>query len=242
MLKSNSMSQIFNVYCDESCHLEHDHKSAMVLGAVWCPKDISHDIFKDIRDIKTRHGLKSNFEIKWTKVSPSKLDFYLSLIDYFFSNDNLHFRCLVVPDKSIIDHNKVEGQTHDSWYYKMYFLLLQAIINPQYKYRVFIDIKDTNGGEKKEKLHEVLNNSNCDFDSKIVEKIQIVKSDEIELVQIADLLIGVMSYLSRGIDTSTAKNALVQRVREKSGYKLVESTLVREDKFNIFVWRSRLTQ
>ncbi len=31
------MTQIFNVYCDESCHLENDHQSAMVLGAVWCP-------------------------------------------------------------------------------------------------------------------------------------------------------------------------------------------------------------
>ena len=25
------MSEIFNIYCDESCHLEHDRQSAMVL-------------------------------------------------------------------------------------------------------------------------------------------------------------------------------------------------------------------
>ena len=31
------MSQIFNIYCDESCHLENDREKAMVLGAVWCP-------------------------------------------------------------------------------------------------------------------------------------------------------------------------------------------------------------
>jgi hypothetical protein len=31
------MSQVLNVYCDESCHLENDHQTAMVLGAVWCP-------------------------------------------------------------------------------------------------------------------------------------------------------------------------------------------------------------
>ena len=31
------MSQPYNVYCDESCHLEHDRQSIMVLGAVWCP-------------------------------------------------------------------------------------------------------------------------------------------------------------------------------------------------------------
>ncbi len=30
------MTNTFNVYCDESCHLENDHQKAMVLGVVWC--------------------------------------------------------------------------------------------------------------------------------------------------------------------------------------------------------------
>src|ERR1700722_11096356 len=30
------MSEIINVYCDESCHLEHDQSNFMVLGAIWC--------------------------------------------------------------------------------------------------------------------------------------------------------------------------------------------------------------
>jgi len=25
------MSQIYNIYCDESCHLEHDHQQAMAI-------------------------------------------------------------------------------------------------------------------------------------------------------------------------------------------------------------------
>jgi hypothetical protein len=33
------MSDTFNIYCDESCHLENDHQKVMVLGAVWCPFD-----------------------------------------------------------------------------------------------------------------------------------------------------------------------------------------------------------
>jgi len=31
------MGQTYNVYCDESCHLQNDGLSVMVLGAVWCP-------------------------------------------------------------------------------------------------------------------------------------------------------------------------------------------------------------
>ena len=29
---------LYNVYCDETCHLEHDNSNVMVLGAVWCPQ------------------------------------------------------------------------------------------------------------------------------------------------------------------------------------------------------------
>lgn len=39
------MAETFNIYCDESSHLENDHQKVMVLGAVWCPlahvKDLS---------------------------------------------------------------------------------------------------------------------------------------------------------------------------------------------------------
>ena len=33
------MSERINIYCDESCHLEQDGQSLMVLGAAWCPTD-----------------------------------------------------------------------------------------------------------------------------------------------------------------------------------------------------------
>ncbi len=229
------MINVFNVYCDESCHLEHDRESAMVLGAVWCPYKTTKDIFCDIKNIKKEHGLDKNFEIKWTKVSPAKLNFYSDLVDYFFSNKNLHFRCLVVPDKTKIDHGRFD-QDHDTWYYKIYFDLLKAIFNPNSKYRIYIDIKDTNGGAKIKKLHKVLCNKYYDFDREKIEKIQIVKSDEVVLVQLADLLIGALSYANRKLSTSSAKTSLVEKIKELSGYGLQKSTLVQEDKFNIFIW------
>ena len=64
--------EIFNVYCDESCHLENDHQKAMVLGAVWCPLEKIREISVRLREIKKRHGLPSDFEVKWTKISPAK--------------------------------------------------------------------------------------------------------------------------------------------------------------------------
>ena len=77
------MSQIYNIYCDESCHLENDKQKIMVLGGLWCPLEKIKAISKRIKEIKERHKLGDSFEIKWIKVSPAKLDFYIDIIDYF---------------------------------------------------------------------------------------------------------------------------------------------------------------
>jgi len=66
-------AMIYNVYCDESGHLEHDHLSVMVLGAVWCPLEKAAEIAGRLREIKVKHSLPASFEVKWAKVSPAKL-------------------------------------------------------------------------------------------------------------------------------------------------------------------------
>ena len=45
---------LYNVYCDETCHLEHDGINVMVLGAVWCQQDKLKEINQRIRQIKER--------------------------------------------------------------------------------------------------------------------------------------------------------------------------------------------
>ncbi len=225
---------IYNVYCDESCHLEHDHQSTMVLGAVWCPRALAKHVFEDIRRIKEGHGF-GRCEVKWGKVSPGNQSLYTDLIDYFFDNESLGFRCVVIKDKQKLDHERY-GQDHDTWYYKMFFVLLHGILTPGHAYSVYLDIKDTRGGAKVRKLHEVLCNSRYDFEQKILSNIQIVRSQEVELVQLADILLGAVSYKNRDLNTSRAKNGLVTLVQTKSGYSLVNSTLMKEPKFNVFCW------
>lgn len=232
------MSETYNIYCDESCHLEHDHQKAMVIGAVWCPFDQRKEIATRIREIKKKHGLSQDFEVKWTKVSPAKKEFYLDLIDYFFDDDDLHFRALVVPDKSILNHEAFK-QTHDEWYYKIYFDMLKIVINPASRYNIYLDIKDTLGGKKVEKLHEVICNSLYDFSRQIVEKVQIVESKHVEQLQLTDLLIGSLSYLHRGLSGNSGKEALIERMKERSHYSLIRNTLPQEKKVNILVWRGQ---
>jgi hypothetical protein len=231
------MPVVFNVYCDESCHLEHDRQKTMVIGGVWCRVDKAKEIAIRLREIKELHGLNPKFEVKWTKVSQAKLPFYQQLVDYFFDDDHLHFRALVVPDKALLKHDEY-GQDHDTWYYKMYFDMLKTIFAPDASYRVYLDIKDTRGASKVQRLHEILCNNERDFSREIIQRVQLVHSSEVEHLQLADLLIGAVSYANRDLATSSAKVALVERFRKRSGYALTRSTLLREEKVNLFVWRA----
>ncbi len=231
----------FHIYCDESCHLEHDRQKVMVLGAVRCPSEERHTAAQALRDIKVRHGFKGTFELKWTKVSASKIAYYKDVLDYFFDSEVLAFRTVVVPDKAKLNHAYF-GQTHDDFYYKLHFQLIRHWLDDAHQFRVFLDIKDTRSWAKTQKLAEVLANSRYDFDRHTVTSIELVRSDQVELVQLADFLTGIVSYANRGLTTNAGKVALVEHARHRSGRDLVRSTLVSEPKMNVFIWQPRETK
>ena len=236
------MTETFNIYCDESCYLEHDGQRAMVLGAVWCALERTREIAFRIREIKIKHQLPPTFEVKWSKVSPAKLAFYMELLNYFFDDDDVHFRALIVPEKDKLRHESFPGQTHGDWYYKMYFDLLKVLLDPHAEYRIYLDIKDTRSAEKIRKLHDILCNNMYDFERRIITRVQTVRSHEVEQIQLADLLTGAVSYANRELATSAAKLALVERMRRRSGYSLRRTTLLREDKVNLFRWEAQEPQ
>jgi hypothetical protein len=231
------MSQVFNLYCDESCHLENDHKPVMVLGAVWCLQDKARETAVRLREIKRAHGLPADFELKWTKVSPAKLGYYMEVLNYFFDDDDLHFRAWVAHKVGL--RHGAFGQTHDDWYYKMMFGLMEPLLTPDARYRLYLDKKDTRSAAKVVKLHDVLCNNLYDFNRAIVERVQVVEANTVEQLQLADLLLGAVGYASRGLYGSAAKNALVARIKDRTGYSLARPTLLRESKFNLFIWRGQ---
>jgi hypothetical protein len=233
---------LYNIYCDESCHSENDNSNSMVIGSIWCPHDKRKEINQRIREIKERNGVADKLELKWTKISPSKVLLYKDIIDYFFDDDDLHFRSIVIPDKSKLDH-KAFKQTHDDWYYKMYFDMLKVILSPKHKYEIFIDIKDTHSHQKAQTLKNVCSNSMYDFSQSIIQKLQPIRSDEIQIMQLVDILIGAVCYKNRifpkDFKCSQAKLDIIETIMRRSNYKLTQSTLLKEEKFNLFVWDAR---
>ena len=228
-----------NVYCDESCHLERDRIPVMVWGAVSCERRYVPDLSERIRAIKAEYGFRSDFEAKWTKVSPAKADFYLALTDFFLADDRLRFRGLVVPDKRQLDHERFD-QSHNDWYYKMYFTMLRPVFIAPQRYRIYLDVKDTRGGPKTRELHDVLANSLRDFSRECVENVQQIRSHESELLPLADLLIGALAYANRGLAGNKAKTAIVSRLRQQFGEQALTSTSYYSSvKFNILVWQAQ---
>lgn len=235
---------LYNVYCDETCHLEHDGINVMVLGAVWCPQSKLKEINQRIRQIKERNVVSQTVELKWTKISPAKIDLYRDLVNYYFDDDDLHFRAVIIPDKSKLNHEQFH-QTHDDWYYKMYFDMLKVIFNPTDNYEVYIDIKDTNSYRKAQKLKDVCCHSLYDFSQRVIKRLQPIRSEEVQIMQLVDILIGAVGYENRKFpaefEKSAAKQNIIELIKKRSGYTMRKTTLLREEKLNLLAWDARDT-
>lgn len=229
------------IYCDESCHLEHDCAKAMLLGAITCPAEEKKRICAEIRAIKKRHGISSWSEIKWTGVSPSKEGFYIDLINFFANEGALSFRAVVIKDKANLNHTKYNNGSHDLWYYKAYYYLLDAIICYNNEYTIFVDIKDTRGGPKVAKLREVLCNNIYDFKREVIKGIFQIRSHESEILQLTDLIMGAIGYYHnehyQTVASSQAKNAVVNALMEYYGRAISNGTSRGARKIDVFLWK-----
>ena len=225
---------MINIYCDESCHLEHDNSDVMILGAISCDSRYKDNVCKDIRRIKCKYINDSKIEVKWTKISKE-------LINYFFSNDNLNFRVIVAKNKKALDHKKYNNDDSNEWYYKMYYLLLDKMCDVDNSYRIFIDVKDSKGGPRIRALHNVLCQNRYDYKKDIIKGIDQVNSNRMDLLQMADILIGAVGFYHRGLyydeSSSAAKKEIVDYLINNTSKNKIENGTSRwERKFNIFVW------
>jgi hypothetical protein len=217
------MSKTFNFYCDESCHLENDGKAFMLLGKVSAAYNQVKLHTAAINDIKDRHHF--NAEIKWTKVSKSKLQFYLDLVDYFFATD-LQFRAVGIEKARI--NNEAFGQSYDDLYYKMYYHLLNHNISSVCQYNVYLDIKDTLSAHKVSMLKKILNTKYGVF-----RNLQNIRSHESILMQLADFLMGAISYKKNNQEKANmAKVKIIEKIEKHCQHSLEITNY--ENKVNLF--------
>ncbi|SFE67757.1 DUF3800 domain-containing protein [Sunxiuqinia elliptica] len=215
----------FNIYCDESCHLENDHKRYMLLGSISSAYNQVKRHTERINNLKRKHHYFG--EIKWSNVSNSQLQFYKELVDYFFDTD-LRFRAVVI-DKSKVNNEDFQ-QDFDTFYYKMYYYLLNHNKNSQYAYNVYLDIKDDLSAIKVQKLKKILNTKFGVF-----RNIQNIRSHESILLQLTDFIMGALSYnLNDENQKVIAKRQLIERIKNHAQQNLKCSSDYNSSKLNLF--------
>jgi len=238
MTANSAFPSHFKLFCDESCHLEHDNSDVMVLGTICCPEECVEVINRQIKTLRYRHSYKT--ELKWTKLHTKQIGFYKALIDLFLETEALRFKATVVLNKKALNHEQFNQGSHNNFYYKMFYYTLRDFLVSGNHYKIYLDYMDTQGRDKARKLMDVLDNANY---GQVDITAYIIRSHESQLIQLCDLLIGALSYSNRAdiAHESKVKNELVDYLVLKLCHRLDMGTPPWEQKFNIFRFSPRGT-
>lgn len=221
----------YKIFCDESNHLSNDTSNLMVIGGIVCPTSEVEYINRHIKHLKHKYNAQN--ELKWTKLNNNKKEFYKELLEFFFSSVYLKFNAQAVMNKSRLNHTKYNDGEADKFYYKMYYYALLPFLKANEDFNIFIDYKDTKGGERAKKLNEVIRNT---FHGQIDCEFTIIHSHESQIMQLADIMIGAISYKNRQDigHTSEIKNFIIETIELLGGISLDTSTPEWEEKFRIY--------
>jgi hypothetical protein len=204
--------------------MEKDSSPFMLIGYVSSAFNQVKMHSTNIRAIKKKYNMFT--ELKWSSLSKSSYPLYSELIDYFFATD-LQYRAIVI-DKSKLKHEDF-NQSHDDFYYKMYFQLLSKKILNECNYNIYLDIKDTRSAKKVSGLKAYLNSNFV-----AVRNLQNIRSHESELMQLTDILTGAIGYHLRGYNKVIAKIKIIEKIQAHSKLPLTQSTARSSQKFNLF--------
>jgi hypothetical protein len=224
----------FEVYCDESrpdlLSSRNPQAQYMVIGSLWLKSDDRGKFKTAIHQMRDKH--KVGGEFKWQKVTPSRLDFYKELMDWFFDQgEDLRFRSIVVEHEKV---NLVHYHENDQelGFYKFYYQMLHHWIMDFNEYSVFCDFKSNRRRDRLHVLDRCLSYSNL---SSSITNVQAIRSKESILIQLTDLLTGIVAArMNNCLNTNTAKCNLVTHLENKLSHQ-VKHTVRSEQKFNVFV-------
>lgn len=223
---------LVEVYCDES-GLERfaapsGASDRALFGGIWLEARHRRELKAAIRAHREQHRVASEF--KWNKVSPSRLDFYLGLVDLFFAS-SAQFRAIVLPVGQL-EAGRHHGGDAELMFYKFYYQLLRHWIYPGVRYRIFVDQKTGRVRSRVRELRDVLQSANG---SAGIDGVQSVSSDEVDILQLANVLTGAVGFKFQP-GRSAAKHAVIEQIERHLG-RAIGPTARDAAKFNIFCWR-----
>ena len=222
-----------DVYCDEAYpdlfSTNKPQAQYLIIGSVWLRSDDRERFKADIHSLRNRYKIGGEF--KWTKVSPSKADFYKELMAWFHKQgENLRFRCIAI-DHQQVDLIHFHQNDQELGFYKFYYQMLHHWIHPFNRYRIFCDFKSNRLRNRLHTLKTCLIHSNL---TAAIETLQSVRSRESVLIQLTDVLVGIASArLNDRLTSGGAKECTVAHLEGLLG-RGITSTALCEKKFNVF--------
>ncbi len=223
----------FEIYCDESGQEKFKNPRPgshyTLIGSLWIKAEMREQLKSQLRQIRLNFDLHGEF--KWKNVSPSRLDFYREVIKFFFTND-IRFRVLILRSDEM-NAVKFHASDNELMFYKFYYQLLHHWILDFNHYRIFLDTRTNRLNNRLKTLQSCLNASNL----MSLVTIQALPSTQVDLIQVADVLIGAVSYKMHGHQTSAAKLKIISDI-ERFLKRPIQPTSKFEEKFNVFRFRS----
>jgi hypothetical protein len=219
------------VYCDESRHEGPGHHTYMSIGGLWVPRSEKIGLTRQFRALCRSLNLRS--EIKWNKVSATRLEAYKRLVDFFFEHESLLFRVIVV-NRTKVNVEKYHGGDWELGFYKFYYEMLEKWITKGNQYLILVDFQQNKGANRYSDLRSALEQTAKGKAE--IKDLTVIDSRYTPLSQLCDLLTGSVSASWCGLTERTPKAELAAYIAKKCGYTslTVQSSSPDICKFNIF--------
>jgi hypothetical protein len=223
----------YNIYCDEASISAARY---MLIGGLWVPWEREDVLRQELNCVRQEYNLRA--EMKWTKVSAAKLAAYKSFVDAFLATDGVQFRCIVV-DTHILDHDTFNKGDEELGFYKFYFQLVSRNLIPGNLYWLYTDARSNRKPYRLAVLKLTVNRW-CKREKKVdpLRNVEPRRSDQEDCIQLADVLLGAVSYHWNGHSESPAKVDLAAHIAAQHGYPhLAVATPRLGARFNIWHWQ-----
>ena len=223
----------FDIYCDECfpdlfCSGKPQAKYALI-GSLWLPTAKRDDYKKAIRELRDKHRLGG--EMKSRKVSPSRLEFYKELLDWFVGQgEDLRFRVIVI-EAAKLNFAIYHQSNPELGFYKFYYQLLIHWLHPNNSYGIYCDYQTNQAPNRLAEMKQILRHVKPLSE---IRQVQWVRSKESLLTQLSDILTGLVSARLNGTSQlGSAKTQLLEHLEARLGHA-IQSTNAGEQKVNVF--------
>lgn len=213
---------MLHIYADESCKDAHQY---MAMGAVAVDHTVEATIVARLMAVRAAHNTFG--EVKWTKISRAKLDFYKAFVDVFFDaskTDDMHFYGLHVNTHTFNHRQWNQGEAEIGFSKLIFQLLLHKFgrrYGADYPLTVYLDSRSTR--HDPDDMRPMLNSElakRWEIPTRPFRRITFIDSKKSDLIQVNDLLIGTIGFLKnkhhRRPDCSAHKKALAAYILKRA--------------------------